>query len=239
MDLEVNNPVLINGDCIEEMAKLPDNSIDLCLTDPPYKIVTGGMKSGFSHKTGNIFKNSSDGNLFKYHSVPICLWMGDFYRVLKNDAQAYVFVNDKNMRDYLNFCHKTGFKLQNILVWRKNNKVTSRAYMKDCEYILFLRKGAARTIYKPSTPTVLEFKNVKNKIHPTEKPVSLIECLIENSSKANEIVFDPFMGGGSTGVAAKNLNRKFIGIEKDEAYFKIAQDRINQSQCYNIPTQAH
>lgn len=217
---------LLHGDCLELMKGIPDNSIDMVLTDPPYKIVTGGMSSGFSHKTGNIFKKSGDGNLFKYHSVNISTWINDVFRVLKDDTQAYFYVNDKNMKLYLTEIEKAGFKLHNILIWKKNNKVTSRAYMKNCEYIIFCRKGRAKTINNPSTPTVLEVNNIRNKSHPTEKPVGLNEILIKNSSSETDTVLDIFMGSGSTGVACKNLNRKFIGIEKDDNYFNIAKERI-------------
>jgi site-specific DNA-methyltransferase (adenine-specific) len=98
--------------------------------------------------------------------------------------------------------------------------------MSQFEYVLFLRKGAAVRINNCGTSDVIQVKNPKNKVHPSEKPVDLIETIISNSSSVGDIVFDPFMGSGSTGVAAKNLNRKFIGIEIDESYFDIGKDRI-------------
>ena len=79
------------------------------------------------------------------------------------------------------------------------------------------------------TKNILDVKNSRtNRLHPTEKPVELMKILIENSSNKNDIVLDPFMGAGSTGVAAINTNRQFIGFEKDENYFNIAKDRINK-----------
>lgn len=99
--------------------------------------------------------------------------------------------------------------------------------MKNCEYVLFLRKGRAKRINNVGSKTVHQFDNIMgNKQHPTEKPVDLMQYYISNSSNEGDIVFDPFMGSGSTGVAAKNLNRDFIGIELDENYFEIAKSRI-------------
>jgi site-specific DNA-methyltransferase (adenine-specific) len=220
---------LYHGDCLEIMRSIPDRSVDLCLTDPPYKVITGGTTKGFSHKTGNIFK-SSGGNLFEHHSLDISLWAKEIFNKLKDDTHAYFFCNSLNMQNYLVCLSAVGFKLHNILVWKKNNKVTSRQYMKNCEYIIFCRKGKAKTIRYPSTPTVLEIDNIRKKTHPTEKPVDLVKILMGNSSCDNHVVLDPFMGTGSAGVAAKDLNRKFIGIEKDEKYFNIAKDRIDIAQ---------
>ena len=104
--------------------------------------------------------------------------------------------------------------------------------MMQFEYILFLRKGKARKINHCGTSEVLAFANKKTKnangqnVHPTEKPVELLKCLIRNSSKENDTVLDCFMGSGSTGVACRHLNRHFIGMELDKKYFEIAKERI-------------
>lgn len=97
---------------------------------------------------------------------------------------------------------------------------------------MFLRKGNAKPINNLSSTQFLEYKNIngKDKIHPTQKPVELITELLLNSTNANDTVIDIFMGSGSTGVACKNTNRNFIGIEKDEKYFNIAKERIENGQ---------
>ena len=92
-----------------------------------------------------------------------------------------------------------------------------------------LRKGKAKNINHMGTKNVLQINNIiGNKKHPTEKPVELMEILIDNSTRGGDVVLDPFMGAGSTGVACKNLGRNFIGVEIDERYFKIAEERINE-----------
>ena len=107
----------------------------------------------------------------------------------------------------------------------KNN----RYYLNSCEFILMLRKGKAKNINNMGTKNILKISNIiGNKTHPTEKPIELMEVLVNNSSQENELVIDPFMGVGSTGLACIKNNRNFIGIEIDENYFNIAKSRLEE-----------
>jgi site-specific DNA-methyltransferase (adenine-specific) len=128
----------------------------------------------------------------------------------------------------LNESKKVGFKLHNLLVWEKNNCTPSQYYMKNCEYVLFLRKGKAKWINDiGGSKTVHKFDNIiGNKTHPTEKPVNLLKFYIANSSNENDIVLDPFCGTGSTLFAAKELNRKYLGYEIDKQYYDIAVEKL-------------
>ena len=135
-------------------------------------------------------------------------------------------VNDRNLQELLNEATKSKFKLLNVLVWNKNNAMPNHWYMKNAEFIVMLRKGGAKYINNQGTKQIIQVNNVRNKQHPTEKPIDLMKILIENSTNENDIVLDPFMGSGSTGVACVNTNRNFIGIEMDDNYFKIASERI-------------
>ena len=105
-------------------------------------------------------------------------------------------------------------------------------YMSQFEYILFFRKGKGIKINNCGTSDILSIPNIKRKdtngknLHDTEKPVELMKILIENSSLENQIILDPFMGIGSTGIACLQANRKFIGIEIDEKYFNIAKNEM-------------
>ena len=110
--------------------------------------------------------------------------------------------------------------------------------MNACEFILFLRKGKAKNINNLGSKTILSVPNVRNKMHPTEKPVELMQILIENSSNENDTVLDPFMGSGSTGIACLNTNRNFIGIELDKTYFDIAKSRIEKTEYIKINDKA-
>lgn len=223
-----NNIKLYNGDCLEIMKGIPDKSINLIVTDPPYKTITGGNPKDKHKRPKGILKDNN--GLFKYQKIDMESWIAECYRVLQEETHCYFFTNCLNLNNMINISLKCGFKLHNILVWKKNNCTPSQWYMKDAEYILFLRKGRAKYINNISTKTVLEFDNIlKNKLHPTQKPIDLISLLITNSSNQEETVLDPFMGSGSTGVACLNTNRKFIGIELDDNYFEIAKNRINDT----------
>lgn len=133
----------------------------------------------------------------------------------------------------LNTFTNAGFHFIKSLVWDKGNKIMGQYYMSQFEYILFFRKGKGIRINNCGTSDILSVKNIKTKgedgrnLHDTEKPVELMQILIENSSKENDVVIDPFMGIGTTGIACLNTNRKFIGIEIDNKYFGIAQSRLH------------
>ena len=125
------------------------------------------------------------------------------------------------------------FKLKNILIWVKNNWSAGDlkgAYAKSTEFIIYACKG--RHILNGRRDTdVLYYDRVvgKEQVHQNQKPTDLLEYLIRKSSNEHDTVLDCFMGSGSTGVACNNLNRDFIGIELDETYYNIANDRIKEA----------
>lgn len=222
------------GDCLEIMKDIPNESIDLIVTDPPYRTISGGHNtpkwiSGYGSSV--LYKN--DGKIFKHNNINHYDWLKESYRVLKKGSHIYIMTNLLNLFMLKEIAEKIGFKLHNLLVWEKNTCNANRWYMKNCEYILFMRKEKAKSINNASSKTVHKYNNiVGNKLHPTEKPVELMELYVKNSSNENDIVLDPFMGSGSTGVACINTNRNFIGIELDKKYYKIACERIhNIERC--------
>lgn len=220
---------IYNDDCKNIFPLIKNNSIDLIVTDPPYKCISGGKPHLKEQPSGILSKN--DGKIFAENDIEPEEWFPEIYRVLKDGSHCYVMTNVLNLEHYLTLAKQTGFKLHNLLIWEKNNCTPNRWYMKNCEYVLFLRKGRAKRINNVGSKTVHQFSNITgNKQHPTEKPVNLMEYYISNSSNEGDIIFDPFMGSGSTGVAAKNLNRDFIGIELDKNYFEIAQSRIEKEK---------
>lgn len=215
----------MRGDCLERMKEIPNGSVDMILTDPPYKVTSRG---GYTSAGGMMLdKEVRKGRVFKENSISISEWLPILHDKLSDKGHCYIMCNNKNLQGFLNESVKAGFNLVKTMVWAKDNKIMSQAYMSQIEFILFLRKGKFKRINNCGDSDLLQHKNPKNKSHPTEKPVSLMEQLILNSSINGEMVLDPFMGTGATGVAAKNLNRDFIGIELDEGYFNIAKDRIN------------
>lgn len=239
---------LYNGDCLEVMKSIPDNSIDLVATDCPYKIVSGGCrkipKDGERETSGILTHRHKDnkrtdwvdavrtGKMFANNDIEFKDWLPDVYRVLKDKSHCYIMVNSRNLAELQKQAELAGFKFQNLLMWDKGNVTPNRWYMQGFECILMLRKGGAKNINNLGSSNILKVPNIiGNKTHPTEKPIDLMRILIENSTQPNEIVLDPFMGSGSTMIACLNTNRKGIGIELDKHYFDVATKRINEHQA--------
>ena len=219
---------LYNQDFLDVIEGMQDNSADLIVTDPPYKVTSRG---GYTSAGGMMLDdNMRKGKVFKENTIKIRDWLPELYRVLKETGHCYIMCNNKNLSDFLAAISESDFHLIKTMVWAKDNKIMSQAYMSQTEFILFLRKGKFVRINDCGSSDLVQVKNPKNKSHPTEKPVELMEYLIGNSSQEGEVVLDMFMGTGSTGVACMNTDRKFIGIELDECYFELARERIEDAQ---------
>ncbi len=170
---------------------------------------------------------TKQGKLFKHNEIKFGEWLPDVYRVLKEGTHCYIMINPRNYMELQQECEKVGFVFQNMLIWDKGNSTPNKFYLNSFEIILMLRKGRARNINNMGEKNILRVSNIiGNKKHPTEKPEKLMAIMVQNSTNEGETVLDPFMGVGSTGLACKHLNRNFIGVEIDEKYFKIAEDRI-------------
>lgn len=226
------NATLHNGDAMQVMALIPKNSVDLVLTDPPFRVISGGKNDGkVGRPTGILAKN--DGKIFKHNNIKPSEYLPELFRVLKPGRDAYVMVNNLTLREMLNAADDAGFAFHGLLSWDKNTCTPSRWYMKDREWIVYLYKAPARPINNPSSKQGFACDNPRGKSHPTEKPVELMAHYVTNSTKRGQTVFDPFMGSGSTGIAALANGRKFIGIEIDPDYFTVAEKRINEPIAAN------
>lgn len=224
---------LYNTDAIEWLKTLDNDSVDLIVSDPPYRVAqhsNSGLGGIFRTKTGE--DKVLDRRLFKHNNVDVNDYAGELYRVLKPNCNCYIMTNDFNLQNFLNVFTDTGFHLTKLLVWDKQNKITNMYYMTQVEYILYMYKEHSRKINNFGTSQLISISNVKNKTHnhPTEKPVELMEILIKNSSNEGDLVLDPFVGVGATPVACKNLNRNFIGCEIDKTYYDTAISRLNEEQ---------
>lgn len=218
---------LLLGDCIEHLATLPDQSVDLVVTDPPYPAISGGSgPTSLMHRRPAGMLSKNDGKIFEHNDIAFADYLPHLFRVMKDPSHLYLMVNFFNLETALAEVRRAGFDIHNLLIWHKNNVTPNRWYMKNAEYVIFARKGAARAINDKGSKTCHQFTNVVGKTHPTEKPVDLMRFYIENSSLPGDVVLDPFMGTGSTGVACLLSGRRFIGIEMDDGYFSVAWNRI-------------
>ena len=213
---------LYNGDCLEVMDKLIEEGVvvDCILTDPPYGI---NFKSNYRKEKYSYIENDNNLDFIKNY-------FSRCYALLKEDTHIYCFCSWHNI-DKFKMEFEKYFKLKNIIVWEKNNTSMGDlkgSYAPKHEFILYGHKGRRlRNGFRYAD--IIKAKRTNNKLHPTQKPVDLLELLLKQSTNENEIALDCFMGSGSTGVACMNTNRKFIGIELDENYFNIAKQRIEEA----------
>lgn len=192
------------NDCLNVLENIPNESIDLVVTDCPYKIVSGGCTNNAVKigKTDSIY--IKQGKIFEHNDIEFGKWMPEVYRVLKNGTHCYVMINPRNLKELWEEAEAAGFTFQNLLVWDKGNVTPNKWYMNGYELILMLRKGKARNINHMGTKNILSIPNNTDKLHPSEKPVDLMKILVENSANKGDTVLDPFMGvgGGRSSLSA-------------------------------------
>ena len=221
---ENENGKLYLGKCEEIMPEL--EKVDLVLTDPPYDIETsgGGIYNQEDKQYVKELKDIKDG-----FSDDILKLIGQGVK----KVNLYIFCSQKQLINLLNFFVTCRGYNYNILSWHKNNPgpACGNKYLTDTEYILFFREKGVKLYgtYKTKKTffvTELNQSDKRKYNHPTIKPTGIIRELIINSTIENNIVLDPFFGSGSTGVACEDLDRKWIGIEKEEKYCEISAKRI-------------
>jgi len=232
------NVSLYLGDCREILPTL--GKADLVVTDPPYLLTSGGDTVS-RRSLGGWLGGAAYGNNGKPVACEIS-WpeiMQLLFAALKDDSDAYVMANDKNVNQALNAAALADFGFHNLLVWDKRNAVANRWYMKNCEFVLYLWKGKAKAIRFPGSAQLCSIPNRPDAEHPTSKPAELMAHFIANSSEVGATILDPFMGVGSTGVAAARRARGFVGIEIEKEYFEIAcrriSDALKQGEMFSEP----
>jgi DNA modification methylase len=217
---------LIHGDCLEKMRKIPDGSIDLVLTDPPY-----GMDYQSARRTDKAQWKPKIAN----DRLPFIWFLHEASKKLKDGGALISFCRFDSWTDFSRACELAGLEVKAEIVWDKMNHGTGD--LKGCpgfrhEIAVFAVKG--RFIFHGKRPQSLFATpriNPASMQHPNEKPVALMEWLVEHYCPKNGTVLDCFTGVSPVGVACKNLSRNFVGIELDEQYLKIARERIcNQTK---------
>ena len=222
---QIGDATLYLGDCLEILPTL--GKVDAVVTDPPYLLTSGGKTPG--GMKGGWMTDYDNGGAPVECNIGWPEIMPAIFSALKECADAYVMANDKNVNQAINEANDAGLRFHNLLVWDKGTATANRWYMKNCEFVLYLYKGAAVRINDAGSKQLYKVQQIDESKHPTEKPVELMGHYIGNSTQRGEVVLDPFMGSGTTGVACAKLGRKFIGIEIDESYFNIACKRIGQA----------
>lgn len=210
---------IICGDCIDIMASIPEHSIDLIITDPPYFVPA----EYYNTRTKFNTRNFADLGILEHSFKSV---FQQFDRILKREAQFYMFCNGQSYP--LFFYHAFGItKSVKPLIWDKQTSINGYGWRHQHELILWGEMPESKPI-PTGDGDILRCRAVKvaDRIHPAEKPLELIGKLIEKSSKEGDTVLDPFLGSGTTAVAAKGAERNFIGIDISPEYCAIAENRL-------------
>ncbi|MFC7537575.1 site-specific DNA-methyltransferase [Sphingomonas sp. GCM10030256] len=242
---------ILTGDCIEEMAKLPAKSVDMIFADPPYNLQLGGDL--FRPEGGRV--DAVDDHWDKFDSLAVYddftrAWLAQARRILKDDGTIWVIGSYHNIYRVGSLLQDADFWILNDIVWRKANPMPNfrgTRFTNAHETLIWCAKDEkARYTFNYRAMKALNddlqmrsdwvlpicggAERLKgddgHKAHPTQKPESLLYRILLACTKPGDVVLDPFFGTGTTGAVAKRLGRKWIGIEREEAYVKVALERI-------------
>lgn len=213
-------------DAMEFLRALPDASVNLVVTDPPYESLEKWRAKGTTTRL-KVSKSSSNQWFDTFPNKRFPELLGELYRVLRKNSHVYIFVDQETMFALRPAAEEAGFIWWKALVWDKMYQGMGYHYRCRFEHIAFLEKGK-RKLHDLGIPDVLAFKRIARGI-PAEKPVELIEVLVKQSSDEGHLVIDPFLGSGSTGRAAVRLGRRFLGCDLNPDLVTVATERICNS----------
>ncbi len=234
--------MLYLGDCVKVMKQIKSNSVDLIFADPPYFLSNDGLSIN-SGKIVSVNKGAWD-KRENYDSTATFTrnWLKECYRILTYEGTIWISGTLHNIFEVERELKKLRFRIINIVIWQKTDPpplIYKNKFRFSYEFIIWAKKGRRYffnydEMFKIDNLEMgdvwlldaVQINEKKFGYHPTQKPEKLLERIILASSKEGDIVMDPFLGSGTTCYIAKKLNRKYIGIEKEEKYFLIAKNRI-------------
>lgn len=234
---KINKYLLINDDCFSALKNIPDHSVDLILTDPPYNIAkysTGNIKFDWR---ADINNDLAEWDLQELRPASL---LDDFKRILSPKGNIFIFCSYNIIGEY----HKVfdpEFDTFQFMVWHKTNPVPNfrkSSFLNSCELIISCwNKGHTWNFSNQKdmhnfieSGICMGSERIKGpdgkSLHPTQKPIAILEKIIKIASNENDLVLDCFNGVGSTGEASMRLNRKYIGIEIDKNYIDVSEARL-------------
>lgn len=202
---------VIHGDCVEAMRQMPDGIADFILTDPPYLV-------NYRDRDGRRLANDTGDGAFLFPAFK------EAYRVLKPDTFAVSFYGWQAVDIFMRAWKLAGFRPVGHLVFKKDYSSNQGAVQYAHESAFLLAKGNPKPI--KLIPDVLGWQYTGNKYHPTQKPEFTLEVLVDAFSPLGGLVLDPFMGSGSSLIAARERGRKFCGIDVDDGHVRTALQRL-------------
>ncbi len=245
---------IINGDCLQEIKKIPNKSFDLIFADPPYNMQIGEkLTRPDASKVNGVNDKWDQFSSFKHYDEFCIAWLNECKRILKDNGSIWVIGSYHNI-------FRLGYHLQNLdywllndVIWRKNNPMPNfrgTRFTNAHETLIWASKNkkSKYTFNYQSLKCLNDdlqmrsdwtlpicngkerLKKNGKKIHSTQKPEALLHRIILATTNKDDIIFDPFLGTGTTAVVAKKLGRKYFGIEKDKKYFKAASERLKKTK---------
>ena len=244
---------IIQGDCLEALKGLPDKCVDLVFADPPYNLqLEGALHRPDNSKVDAVDDHWDQFDSFAAYDAFTKAWLSECRRVLKDDGTLWVIGSYHNIFRVGSTLQDLGFWLLNDVIWRKSNPMPNfkgTRFANAHETLIWAAKSRGQRRYTFNydalktanddlqmrsdwlLPLCTGHERLKNedgdKLHPTQKPEALLHRVLMASTKPGDIVLDPFFGTGGTGAVAKRLGRRFIGIEREEAYAAAARARID------------
>ena len=232
---------LIQGDSLEILKKIKPQSVDMIFADPPYFLSGDGITCS-AGKMVSVKKGEWDEKIdIKTKHLFNKKWIKLCKKVLKDDGTIWISGTMHNIYSIGMALEEEGFKIINNITWKKLNpppNISCRAFTHSTETILWAKKDLKKSKHKFNYEVMKELNGGKQMKdvwetsltkpsekkcgkHPTQKPIDLLEKIILSSTDENDLILDPFNGSGTTGIVANKLNRKYIGIEKEQEYLDL------------------
>ena len=243
---------IYNQDCIKAMSLVPENTVDLVITDPPFAINFKAKKANYNRTASRVLSGYNEIKAEDYYDFTHA-WMSQVFRILKDSGSMYVFSGWNNLKDILCALDDIGFTTINHIIWKYQfGVVTKRKFVSSHYHCLYVCKddkkrkffGFAR--FKKDEKTKegrsLHYKDKEDVWYikreywhgvektPTKLPTEIIENLLEYSSEQDDLILDPFLGSGQVAVTSKHLKRKFLGFELVPQYYKFAKKRLDEME---------
>lgn len=255
----IERNVIMHGECIEQLSKIPDNSIDLVFADPPYNLqLRDNLHRPDNTKVDAVTDAWDKFATFKAYDDFSTAWLTQAKRVLKPSGSLWVIGSYHNIFRVGSILQDLGFWILNDVIWRKTNPMPNfrgKRFTNAHETLIWCTVDEDQTQYTFNYDALKAFNegiqmrsdwvipicsgkerlrdNSGDKVHPTQKPESLLHRVLLASTRKGDVVLDPFFGTGTTGVAAKRLGRHYIGIEREDAYVEAARKRLDSVIPYD------
>jgi site-specific DNA-methyltransferase (adenine-specific) len=244
--LEFNK--IYNMDCIEGMKYLPNNTIDLVITDPPFAIDFKAKRNNYHRTASRVIEGYNEIPREEYYNFTL-KWMKEVFRVLKDSGSMYVFSGWNNLKDILIAIDELGFITVNHIIWKYQfGVVTKRKFVTSHYHCLYVCKNDEKRKFFPYSRYgkeeddkdggSLHYKDKEDvwiikreywtgdQKTPTKLPAELIKKILMYSSEEGDVVLDPFLGSGQVAVVSKMMKRQYIGFEIVKEYYEFAQKRL-------------